>query len=181
MLDLQNIQPTPGFEGRFETSPTIPGSMEKQAELPPVETLPEHEDTGKIKLPAAYCWETIACAFPSRKKWRILTVIFIVQTSMNFNASIYGNAVGALVEKFNISVQTARLGQMIFLVAYGFGSEFWAPWSEDYGRRPIMQFSLLFVNIWQIPCALSPSFGGILAGRLLGGLSSAGGSVTLGM
>mmetsp|Transcript_7171 Transcript_7171/g.9080 ORF Transcript_7171/g.9080 Transcript_7171/m.9080 type:complete len:87 (+) Transcript_7171:235-495(+) len=44
-----------------------------------------------------------------------------------------------------------------------------------------MQLSPLFVNIWQIPCALAPNFGTIIVGRFLGGLSSAGGSVTLGM
>lgn len=44
-----------------------------------------------------------------------------------------------------------------------------------------MQLSLFFVNIWQIPCALAPNFGTIVVCRALGGLSSAGGSVTLGM
>ena len=42
-----------------------------------------------------------------------------------------------------------------------------------------MQLSLFLVNIWNIPCILSPTFGGIIAGRILGGFSSAGGSVTL--
>ena len=35
--------------------------------------------------------------------------------------------------------------------------------------------------VWQIPCALAPNFGTIIVCRLLGGISSAGGSVTLGM
>jgi len=43
-----------------------------------------------------------------------------------------------------------------------------------------MQLSLGLVNIWQIPVALAPNFATILVGRALGGLSSAGGSVTLG-
>jgi len=70
---------------------------------------------------------------------------------------------------------------MIFLVAYAFGCELWAPWSEDLGRWPILQLSLFLVNVWQIPCALAPNFSPIIAFRFLGGLSSAGGSVTLGM
>lgn len=168
-------------EDNIETGTATPESTEKQRELPPVEDLPEYMETGKIELPAAYCSDKLGFAFSDRRKWLILTVIFIVQMSMNFNASIYGNAVVALKEEFGITTQTAMLGQMMFLVAYGLGSEGWAPWSEEFGRKPIMQLSLLFVNIWQIPCALSPSFGGILACRLLGGLSSAGGSVTLGM
>lgn len=70
---------------------------------------------------------------------------------------------------------------MIFLISYAFGCELWAPWSEEFGRWPILQLSLFFVNIWQIPCALAPNFGTIVVGRFLGGISSAGGSVTLGL
>lgn len=70
---------------------------------------------------------------------------------------------------------------MIFLVFYAFGCELWAPWSEEFGRWPVLQLSLFFVNIWQILAALAPNFGSLIVARALGGLSSAGGSVTLGM
>lgn len=42
-----------------------------------------------------------------------------------------------------------------------------------------MQLSLFLVNIWALGCALAPNFGSIIAFRILGGFSSAGGSVTL--
>ena len=136
---------------------------------------------GKIELKESDCYEQLGFGYSSVKKWTILTVIFMVQVSMNLNASIYANAVMPLSEYFHISEQAARVGQMIFLVAYAFGSELWAPWSEEFGRRPILQLSLFFVNLWQILCALAPNFGTIVVGRFLGGISSAGGSVTLGM
>lgn len=82
---------------------------------------------------------------------------------------------------FGISAGRARLGQFIFLVMYAFGCELWAPWSEELGRWRVLQWSLGLVNLWQIPCALAPSFWMVFAFRALGGLSSAGGSVTLGM
>ena len=69
----------------------------------------------------------------------------------------------------------------MFLLACAFGCKLWAPWSEELGRWGVLQTSLALVNIWQIPCALAPNFDTILASRFLGGLSSAGGSVTLGM
>lgn len=55
-----------------------------------------------------------------------------------------------------------------------------------YIRRPradivIEQLSLFLVNIWQLPSALAPNFGSLLVARCLGGLSTAGGSVTLGV
>ncbi|OQE83819.1 hypothetical protein PENNAL_c0030G00478 [Penicillium nalgiovense] len=127
------------------------------------------------------CYGKLGYSFPWWKKWGIISVIFAVQTSMNFNASFYASSITLYAANFSISEQAARVGQMAFLVAYAFGCEFWAPFSEEFGRWPIMQLSLFFVNIWQLPCALAPNFGTIIIGRILGGVSSAGGSVTLGM
>ncbi|KAJ5304475.1 Elongator complex protein 3 [Penicillium atrosanguineum] len=145
------------------------------------EDAPKVEKAGKRELTEDDCYDTLGFCFPTWKKWTILSVIFIVQMSMNFNSGVYSNAVTGLTEEFHISEQAARVGQCVFLVAYAFGCELWAPWSEEFGRWPIMQLSLFFVNIWQIPCALAPNYGTIVVCRVLGGLSSAGGSVTLGM
>jgi MFS family permease len=131
-----------------------------------------HEADPDAQPHTAYSWST-------RKKWILLTVVALCQTSMNFNAAIYSNAVEQINEHFGIT--TARMGMVAFLVPYAFGCELWAPWSEELGRWIIMQLSLCGVNVSILICALSPTFGGIVAGRVIGGLSSAGGSVTLGM
>jgi len=136
---------------------------------------------GRMVLSEGEAYDKLGFTFPTWKKWTILSVIFAVQCSMNFNSSVYANAVPLLSEHFHISEQAARVGQMVFLIAYAFGCELWAPWSEELGRRPILQASLFLVNLWQIPCALAPNFATIVVGRFLGGISSAGGSVTLGM
>lgn len=72
----------------------------------------------------------------------------------------------------------ARLGAALFLIAYAFGCELWAPWSEGLGRWPILQLSLWLVNIWQIFVGIAPNFWAILAFRTLGGLFTAGAFVT---
>ncbi|KAL9003232.1 MAG: hypothetical protein Q9188_003894 [Gyalolechia gomerana] len=136
---------------------------------------------GRIELTEVDAYDKLGFTYSPFKKWLTLTVVFIVQCSMNFNASVYGNATDGLVESFKITGQEARIGQAVFLIAYAFGCELWAPWSEEFGRRPVLQLSLAMVNIWQIPCALAKNYGTIIVGRVLGGLSSAGGSVTLGM
>jgi MFS family permease len=142
------------------------------------------EKTGtndKIEITEEDCYDELGFAFPTWKKWMILSVIFLVQVSMNFNTSLYSNGIDGISEEFGVSAQAARCGAMIFLVLYAFGCELWAPWSEELGRKPILQLSLFLVNIWQLPVALAPNFASIMVGRALGGLSSAGGSVTLGM
>ncbi|KAK4161547.1 putative MFS transporter [Cladorrhinum sp. PSN259] len=139
------------------------------------------EPTDKIELKEEDAWDELGFCFPTWKKWTILTIIFLVQTSMNFNTSLYSNGIGGISEQFGVSAQAARAGAAIFLIAYAFGCELWAPWSEEFGRKPILQLSLGLVNIWCLPVALAPNFASLLVGRALGGLSSAGGSVTLGM
>lgn len=135
----------------------------------------------KIEITEDDCYDELGYSYPESKKWMILSVIFLVQVSMNFNTSLYSNGIPGISEKFGVSAQAARCGAMIFLILYAFGCELWAPWSEELGRKPILQASLLLVNIWTLPVALAPNFASIMVGRALGGLSSAGGSVTLGM
>jgi hypothetical protein len=62
--------------------------------------------------------ELLAHSFTPYKKWMILTVIFLVQISMNFNASVYANSVPGMVEEFGVSKRRAFYGQMAFLVTY---------------------------------------------------------------
>lgn len=139
------------------------------------------EDDDRIEITEEDCYDELGYGFPSWKKWLCLTVIFWIQVSMNFNTSLYDNGLDGISAHFGVSAQAARAGAAIFLITYAFGCELWAPWSEEIGRKPILQASLFLVNIWQLPVALAPNFGCLLVGRALGGLSSAGGSVTLGM
>ncbi|ODM18621.1 hypothetical protein SI65_05238 [Aspergillus cristatus] len=136
---------------------------------------------GKRELKESDCYEILAYCWPRWKKWMYLAAIAGVQVSMNFNTSVFPNAVKPLSKAFDISEQHARTAQMIYLVTYSIGCELWAPWSEEFGRWPILQLSMFLINIWQLPAALAPNWGSILVARGLGGISTAGGSVTLGL
>ena len=142
---------------------------------------PELQPDGRYKLTEEAGYKHTGFSFSDGKKWYIISTIFLVQLSMNWNAAIYGNAIPGLKEDFGVGDGLVRIGQMVFLVAYAFGCELWAPWSEELGRKWVLQGSLFLVNIWQIGCALAPNFTSVIVFRGLGGLSSAGGSVTLGM
>ncbi|KAI0886390.1 major facilitator superfamily domain-containing protein [Annulohypoxylon maeteangense] len=128
--------------------------------------------------------ELLASAWPWWLKWTTLICTFLVQISMNLNASLYANAQSGIRKEFGVSQIAAVSGSAVFLVTYAFGCELWAPWSEEFGRKPVLQFSLLLVNLMCLPVALarrSGKFHDILIGRAFGGLFSAGGSVTLGV
>jgi hypothetical protein len=90
----------------------------------------EPETFDKKEITEEDCADELGFAYPKWKKWTILTVIFWIQVSMNFNTSLYSNGLGGISKEFNISEQAARCGAMIFLILYAFGCELWAPWSE---------------------------------------------------
>lgn len=120
---------------------------------------------GKRELKENDCYEILGYCWPRWKRWMYLAAIAGVQISMNFNTSVFPSAVVPLAEHWDISEQHARTGQMIYLVTYSIGCELWAPWSEEFGRWPILQLSMFLINIWQIPAALSQNWGTILVAR----------------
>lgn len=126
-----------------ESRTSLPPALKHEVDSSPESTI---RADGKRELTEEDAFDKLGYSYPTWKKWTILSVIFIVQVSMNFNTSIYPNAVPLLAEHFETTEFMARLGQMSFLIAYAFGSELWAPWSEDLGRWPILQASLFLVN-----------------------------------
>lgn len=122
---------------------------------------------GKRELREWECWDKLAYSWPKWKKAMYLASIAGIQISMNFNTSVYPSAVNPVAEHFGISTQAARVGQMIYLVFYSFGCELWAPWSEEFGRWPILQLSMFLINIWEIPCSVAPNFATIIVCRAL--------------
>jgi hypothetical protein len=92
---------------------TEAAELEKKAERSPV------REDGKYELTESDAWEVTGYSFPRWRKWQILGVVFLIQISMNLNASMYANAVTGITKKFGVSKQAARVPQMTFLVAYG--------------------------------------------------------------
>lgn len=60
---------------------------------------------GRVLLTERGAYNKLGFSYPTRKKWCILSVIFAVQVSMNFNAAVYANAVPLLSDHFHISEQ----------------------------------------------------------------------------
>lgn len=151
-----------------EKSNSSPEDFEdRELQHPPTHPPTVPDADGRRELKEWECWDKLAYTWPKWKKAMYLCSIAGIQISMNFNTSVYPSAVNPLVEHFGISDQQARIGQMIYLVMYSFGCELWAPWSEEFGRWPILQLSLFFINIWQIPNSVAPNYGTIVVCRAL--------------
>lgn len=90
---------------------------EKEAKRDTDHALAAPREDGKIELTEEAGWSASAYAWSGKKKFWVLTVIVAVQISMNFNTSVWPNAIENVSEKFHVSQQAARTTQMIFLVA----------------------------------------------------------------
>ncbi|EAT78332.2 hypothetical protein SNOG_14461 [Parastagonospora nodorum SN15] len=110
---------------------------------------------GKRELKEWECWDQLAYKWPNHGR-----------------KCMYLSSIALIPDLYELQHIAARVGQMIYLVFYSFGCELWAPWSEEFGRWPILQLSLFLINIWQIPNSVAPNFGTIVVCRALGGLST---------
>ncbi|KAI1636833.1 major facilitator superfamily domain-containing protein [Biscogniauxia mediterranea] len=138
------------------------------------------DNESRVPLKACDCADELGYAWPLWRKCAILAVVFLVQVSMNLNTTLYSNAVPGVAARYGVGEPAVLWGGAAsFLVAYAFGCELWAPWSEEFGRRRVLQASLALVNLFAVLSVLAPGFAAHTLGRALGGLSTAGGSVTL--
>jgi hypothetical protein len=169
MANMEQKRGAEPLEPLAETS-SIDHASEKKDEsglTTPGEARESIRADGKRELTENECYDLMAYNWPSWKKWMYLTSVAIIQVAMNYNTSVYPSVVPQLTEHFGITEQKARTGQMIYLLFYSFGCELWAPWSEEFGRWPILMLSEIFIIIWTLPQALATNFGSILAGRAL--------------
>ncbi|KAI7785821.1 mfs multidrug [Diaporthe eres] len=166
----------------------------EQIELEPIKSvvvaqpLPDeysqHDDqngTGRRIVTEAEAKEHTAYAYKTSLKCGVLAALWMVQIAMNMNGSLYANAQVSMADFFDVSVQKTTYGNMAFLISYAFGCELWAPWSEELGRKWLMQASMGLVILLTAAIPFSPNFTIVLVLRILTGLATAGGSLTLGV
>ena len=121
-------EPANGSEASSNTKAAAPQEYENVSSGNEKAVAPNDDGDDRIELTEDDCYEELGFCFPTWKKWTILTLIFLVQVSMNFNTSLYSNGLKGISKEFGVSAQAARCGAMIFLITYAFGCELWAPW-----------------------------------------------------
>lgn len=116
-------------------------------------------------------------------RWYITLVASALVVCIAYGSSIVTGGLGLIQERYNVSLEVAILTCSIMVCGFAVGPLLWSPLSEIIGRRPVYIISLGLYVIFNIPCALSPDIGGLLACRFLcgvfssSGLSLAGGTI----
>lgn len=83
----------------------------------------------------------------------------------------------AIATHFSVSMSVVQQALSAYLLAFSVMSLFYGTLSDSFGRRPVILASLLLFTVASIGAALAPSFGWLLAFRVLQGLSAGGGRV----
>lgn len=102
---------------------------------------------------------------------------------VGFASSIDSSALPEASAEFGVSEVAESLATGLFLVGFGLGALYAAPFSETFGRNPVYIVTLILYMIFVMASALAPNFGAQLAFRFLAGLfgstplTCAGGSV----
>ncbi|KAG8630117.1 hypothetical protein KVT40_001736 [Elsinoe batatas] len=113
--------------------------------------------------------------FSTIRKTHIVLVGLICVFNGNLGSSLPSGAVESLATYFNIPSTSTLLvlPNSLYLVGYTVSPLFMGPFSETFGRRPIMVGSFMFYMLFTLCCAVSPTFTGLLICRLLAGVSAA--------
>jgi multidrug resistance protein len=116
-------------------------------------------------------------------RWYITLVASALVVCIAYGSSIVTGGLGLIEDKYHVSLEVAILTCSIMVCGFAVGPLLWSPLSEIIGRRPVYIISLALYVIFNIPCALAPNIGCLLACRFLcgvfssSGLSLAGGTI----
>lgn len=108
-------------------------------------------------------------------RWYITIVASSVVVCVAYGSAVVTGGLGLIENKYNVSLEVAILTCSIMVCGFAVGPLLWSPLSEIIGRRPVYIISFALYTIFQIPCALSPNIGGLLACRFLSGVFSSSG------
>lgn len=117
------------------------------------------------------------------KRTSYTAIIAGIGCVVGFASSIDSSALLEASADFGVSEVAESLATGLFLVGFGLGAMYAAPFSETFGRNPVYISTLILYMIFVTASALSPNFGAQLAFRFLAGLfgstplTCAGGSI----
>ncbi|KAK4048781.1 hypothetical protein OIV83_004547 [Microbotryomycetes sp. JL201] len=107
------------------------------------------------------------------RKWLMTIFCALLTVVVTFASSAPSTGVRQIAQEFGVGLVPANLVTSMFLFGFCAGPMLWAPLSEMFGRRPLFIVTFFGFAIFQIPCALTPTFGGLVVCRFIAGTFAA--------
>ncbi|KAJ8068549.1 hypothetical protein OCU04_002265 [Sclerotinia nivalis] len=109
----------------------------------------------------------------SARKCYIVLVGMLVVINSTMGSSLPSNAIPYIAPHFHITSESAQILPIsMYLLGYVLGPLVFCPLSEQYGRRMIMLATFFGYTAFTLGCALTPTWGGLLAFRILAGINA---------
>lgn len=97
-----------------------------------------------------------------------------------YSAGAYASGAAQMEREFHVSEPAFEVGITVFTCGFAVAPMFLAPFSEINGRKPVFVISGALLVLFQLTCALTPNFGGMLAARFLVGCAASTFSTMIG-
>ncbi|KAI7343007.1 MFS general substrate transporter, partial [Hortaea werneckii] len=97
-----------------------------------------------------------------------------------YTAGSYSAGIDQMTELWGISEVAAETGITIFTCGFAIAPMVLAPFSEIQGRRPMFVVTGILFVVFQVVCAVTPTFAGMLVARFLVGCAGSSFSTMVG-
>lgn len=117
------------------------------------------------------------------RRWIYTAIVACAVMQVALSSAIVTGDFPDQMEHFHVGETVIALTVTLPVCGFGLGPLLWSPLSELFGRKPLWVFPTLVYIIFNIPCALAPNIGCLLASRFLCGffgsapLTLAGGTI----
>ena len=110
--------------------------------------------------------------WPKARKDLIIWLSCAATCLTAYTAGSYASAVDQMVVEWKVSRIAALVGITTFTLGFGIAPMALAPFSEINGRRPVFLVTGILFVVFQMCCAVTPTYAGILVCRFLAGCAS---------
>lgn len=111
--------------------------------------------------------------WPAVRKWTVMATVSIPLFLMPLSSTITTPAVATIADEFHItSSVTGPLALSLFLLMYSMGPILLGPFSELYGRWPVLQAGSVFYLAFNIGAGFCTSMTQLLVFRLFSGIGA---------
>ena len=108
----------------------------------------------------------------------LLAVLIVALTSLGpLSTDFYLPALPAIARALQTDSAGAQLTLSVYLLGFGAGQLILGPFSDRFGRRPVLLWSMLVFVLASVACALAQSIEALIAARFLQALGACGGPV----
>ena len=118
--------------------------------------------------------------WPSWVRWSYTVLLSILVICVAYGSACISGGLGTVEKKYHVGMEAAILSCSLMVIGFSLGPLIWSPVSDLYGRRVAYFVSMGLYVIFNIPCALAPNLGGLLACRFLCGVWSSSGLCLVG-